>query len=251
MISLCYILTELDILKGESLLTEKLKFSEIFVNILKTIFFLSLSILPTFLLSLASFSAGNLSRGENWLIAMVVLGITLALIYYVFSYYLHHSKNQIKKIGWKDLGIAFSLFVFLRVSVVVNAVINEYINGNSISSNDLALEEFGATVLGFPMYLLLFNFIISIAGPILEEIIYRGIFIDIWFDSVRNYKAGIISSTIFALAHGFDDLITFSIYLLMAFVFYYAYYRRGNILDAILVHIFNNALVILASYILI
>lgn len=183
----------------------------------------------------------------------MILLITLALVYFLFSYYRKQSKNVLKKIGWKDLAIAFAIFIFVRLSVVINVMINEWINGSgsSLSSNDVALQQFESSVASFPMYLLIFNFIVAIAGPILEELAFRGIFTDIWFNSPKNIKAAIFSSIIFTLAHGYDDLITFLMYLIMAFGFYYAYYRRGNILDSILVHIFNNTFVVLTSLFLI
>lgn len=227
--------------------------TEIFIKLIKTIFFLTLSTLPSFLLNLASLSGPDLSMNENWVITIMILLITLALVYFLFSYYRKQGKNILKKIGWKDLAIAFTIFIFVRLSVVINVMINEWINGSgsSLSSNDVALQQFESSVASFPMYLLMFNFIVAIVGPILEELAFRGIFADIWFDSPKNIKAAIFSSIIFTLAHGYDDLITFLMYLIMAFGFYYAYYRRGNILDSILVHIFNNAFVVLTSLFLI
>lgn len=216
-------------------------------NTIKTIFFIFLAILPSSLLAIASSSAENLSTRGNWIVVISLLLIILGIIYYLFSHYLKHTNERIQKIGWKDLAIAFGLFILLRLSVVGYVYLNEYMNGNTITSNDAALQQFSATVSAFPMYLLLFNFIVAVAGPILEELAFRGIFINTWFKSPRDIKAAILTSLVFALAHGFDNLITFSMYFMMALIFYYAYYRRGNILDAILVHIFNNGLVIVAS----
>ncbi|MBO0409538.1 CPBP family intramembrane metalloprotease [Enterococcus hulanensis] len=51
------------------------------------------------------------------------------------------------------------------------------------------------------------------------------------------------------MAHGFDNVITFSMYFAMGLTLYFAYDRRKNIKDSILVHVLINGFIMMISFI--
>lgn len=219
-----------------------------FIKILKTIVITILSTIPITMILLAKEFEQSTPANIQWGISIGIIIITLFLTYILFTYYKKHTQHPFKKIGWRDFGIALALYLLTRAIAVGGTLLNEYLTGASMSSNDAALDMEGSIgAFAFPMYLIIFQFLIAIGIPIIEELAFRGIFVDIWFKNQKTLFAAIITSAFFALAHGFDNLITFSMYFLMALVFYYAYARRWNLLDSILLHVLNNGIIVLAT----
>lgn len=222
--------------------------SHFLIKILKTIVITTLATTPITLILLANEIEASTPTNIKWMISFAIVAVTVFLIYSLFIYYQKRTDYKLQKIGWKDLGITLALCALTRVFAIGGTLLNEYMTGASMSSNDAALDLEGSIgAFAFPMYLVIFQFLIAIGVPILEEIAYRGIFLDIWFENQGTLLAAVVTSAFFALAHGFDNLITFSMYFLIALIFYYAYARRWNLLDSILLHVLNNGLIVLAT----
>lgn len=220
----------------------------IFFNCLKTVAFLIWVTCPILLLTLAIGMEYQTVIEMKWFISIAITGFIFFSIYWIWNYYKRHTTQTIQKIKIKDFGIAIGLFLLLRIVAVIGTLLNEYFTGNTMTSNDAALQTNNPLGI-FPFYFVLFNLSLGIFSPILEELAFRGIFVDIWFSSGKKWLPAVITSGIFSLAHGLDNVITFSMYFTMGVVFYYAYCRRGNIKDAILLHILNNGLIMIASFV--
>ena len=82
----------------------------------------------------------------------------------------------------------------------------------------------------------------------MEELVFRGLFSSYFFKENQKWLKLIISSAVFALLHAIHP-IELPLYFLLGAVFYLAYARCGNIVDAILVHILNNSLMVIFSII--
>ncbi|MBO1126612.1 CPBP family intramembrane metalloprotease [Enterococcus faecalis] len=182
----------------------------------------------------------------QWVISAFLIAFILFSIYWMWNYYKKYTVYSIQKVGFKDVGIALGLFLFLRVIAVGGTFLNSYLTGNEMTSNDAALQASDPGAI-FPIYFLIFNLIIGIVAPILEELAFRGIFTDSLFKNHAKWIPAVITSAIFAIAHGFDNLITYSIYFIMGLTFFFAYYRRHNIKDSILLHMLNNSLMMIIS----
>ncbi|NSN06881.1 CPBP family intramembrane metalloprotease [Enterococcus faecalis] len=218
------------------------------IDILKTIGFIVWSTLPLIL----TMSAIGLQKQTpiylQWFISLVLITFILFSIRWIWRYYKKHTAYSIQKLGIKDIIIAVGLFIFLRGIAIGGTLLNAYVTGNEMTLNDTALQASDPLSI-FPIYFIIFNLVIGIVAPILEELTFRGIFIDTWFNVHKKWLPAVITSSIFSLAHGLDNFITFSMYFIMGLTFFYAYYRRQNIKDSILLHMLNNTPMMIVSFV--
>ncbi|MGM0168824.1 hypothetical protein IGI39_004579 [Enterococcus sp. AZ135] len=117
-----------------------------------------------------------------------------------------------------------------------------------MTSNDAALQTDDPFAIFLP-YFILFNVIVVLVLPILEELAFHRIFTDIWFKPDRKWLFAVITLILFSLVYGFDNFIAFLMYLIMGMILFYAYYRIKNIKDAILVHVLNNTPSMVVSFV--
>ncbi|WP_208559246.1 CPBP family intramembrane glutamic endopeptidase [Marinilactibacillus kalidii] len=90
-----------------------------------------------------------------------------------------------------------------------------------------------------------FVMITSIAGPIMEEFVFRKVLFGLSLGKLGGIGAGVISSLAFALFH-IDGRIL--VYSTMGLVFSWVYYKSGNIWAPILAHCLMNTLVVLQTF---
>lgn len=182
------------------------------------------------------------------------LTFTILIAFIVYSiYWTGRSYNSKKpffsqKITRKDWGIVLSLVVLLRIVAIGGTYLNRVVTGEKFSSNDTFLQNSSDEL---PLiYLILFYLIIGFVLPILEELVFRGIFVDIWFQKSQKWLPAVISSLFFSLGHEMDNPITWLMYFTMGMILFFAYYRRKNIKESIMLHMLNNCITILVPLIL-
>ncbi|MCQ6268236.1 CPBP family intramembrane metalloprotease [Fictibacillus sp. WQ 8-8] len=90
-----------------------------------------------------------------------------------------------------------------------------------------------------------FMVVTSIAGPILEEIIFRKIIFGSLYKRFNFVIAALISSLIFAAVH--FDFTHLLVYTAMGFVFAFLYVRTKRLLVPIVAHVSMNTLVMLVQ----
>ena len=83
----------------------------------------------------------------------------------------------------------------------------------------------------------------SIIGPILEEIIFRKIIFGVLYKRWNFFIAGLISSLIFAIAHGEPEHLL--LYSAMGFTFAFLYVKTKRILVPIFAHVSMNTIVVI------
>jgi len=83
----------------------------------------------------------------------------------------------------------------------------------------------------------------SIIGPILEEIVFRKILFGSLYKRLNFFFAGLISSIIFAIAHGEPEHLI--LYSAMGFTFAFLYVKTKRILVPIFAHVTMNTIVII------
>lgn len=184
----------------------------------------------------------------RWILAGLWIIFTFFSIKWIWRYYLKVYPDPMPKMRAKDIGIAVGLFLFLRVVAIGGTLLNQQVFGHPMTSNDEALLA-GDALAVFPIYFLLFNLTIGIFAPILEELVFRGIFTHLLFSPKAKWLPAVITSAIFSLMHGLDNIITFSMYFIIALTLFFAYQRRGTIKDSIWLHILNNSLAMIISII--
>ena len=95
---------------------------------------------------------------------------------------------------------------------------------------------------------LLFNFfLIIIVAPIIEEIVFRGLFYKTLKNFIPFVQASIISSLIFAIIH--ENILSLTILFLLSLYLTWIYERTNSILYSILTHSIFNFLNLLLIYI--
>ena len=95
---------------------------------------------------------------------------------------------------------------------------------------------------------LFFNiFLIIIVAPIIEEIVFRGLFYKTLKNFIPFVQASIISSLIFAIIH--ENILSLTILFLLSLYLTWIYERTNSILYSILTHSIFNFLNLLLIYI--
>ncbi|HLR51809.1 MAG TPA: type II CAAX endopeptidase family protein [Candidatus Avamphibacillus sp.] len=222
---------------------QKKNIKQVSFNILKLIGFMILALVPLQILVILISFQNQFSTMVNSVLGIVYFILTIIIIMFLWKRYIRYSKENVQKIGLRDFGFAFLFFLIARVIAVVGTLSITWIHGEETSANDEALmsitENSGEF---FAFYFVLFILSLSILIPIAEELTYRGIGTNLFFRKKSFWLPLLVTSTVFGLVHTPTNIISFLLYGFMGVVFFLAYYRRKNILDSMLVHIFNNGL---------
>jgi len=136
------------------------------------------------------------------------------------------------------LGVSLICFLGMYNFVGVFDYIWTSIGYNSLAST-LPLENIG--------HLFLNILILGIIPPICEEVLFRGVVFNGLRKSHSDGFSVFLSALLFALMHGSLEQLVFP--FIMGIVFAIIVLRTGSIVPSILVHMFNNVLVIIFSYI--
>ncbi len=94
----------------------------------------------------------------------------------------------------------------------------------------------------------LFNIVIIVLGPFLEEIVFRKIIFGYFYQRSNALVAAIISACLFSIAH--MELEHFLLYTGIGLVFAFLYFRTKRIIVPVMSHILMNAFVVMESFLL-
>ncbi|WP_027109057.1 CPBP family intramembrane glutamic endopeptidase [Lacticigenium naphthae] len=139
----------------------------------------------------------------------------------------------VKIVGWSIGGMLLALFV-QNIAIIIE---QNLLGIPQESANTQSLLEI---VRHFPIFILL----ISIAGPVMEEFVFRKVLFGGLIDHIGGIGAAVVSSLAFAFIH-FDGHIL--LYSSMGFVFSYIYYKTKSISTPIIAHALMNTAAILAN----
>lgn len=173
------------------------------------------------------------------------------LIFFLFVLWL--KKKKMLYIFEKK-GSIKSRFFYLLVSLVAAYFVRQllsafylqfsrFINNNYIFEDLLSVLSFNeqSTILTT-----CFSFIsVVILGPILEELVHRGYFMNSFFPKSKYYLDVILSALIFGLSHlvlSHRDPISLIIYSILGLLFAVAYRVTGSLRFTIVCHSFYNAI---------
>lgn len=81
-----------------------------------------------------------------------------------------------------------------------------------------------------------------IVAPILEELIFRGLLINLIFKDNLFWLPIVVSAAVFAWFHATANIPQYLVYLVIGIILGYAYMKTGRLLTSILVHMANNLL---------
>lgn len=139
------------------------------------------------------------------------------------------TKNNVKSIFFYGLlGSLLSILAQLLGQLVYKLLVNSEVSLTNLPSQ------------GSPWLLALIT--VLILTPIMEELVFRQALSTLIMEFFPPWISGIISSAIFAVAHGNDFFIG---YFLMGLSFYLIYRRSGSIWSAVISHMVMNLIVLL------
>ncbi|HWJ76659.1 MAG TPA: type II CAAX endopeptidase family protein [Niallia sp.] len=172
--------------------------------------------------------------GVIWLIFSFI--VTLLICLFLLR---HEMKNPIRNnptsipasIGWAIGGIFLSLFAQSIAGYI------EQLLGIDVASENT--EQILSIIDAAPIAIL----VVSIAGPILEELVFRKILFGSLYKKFGFFLSALISSLIFALAH--MDFIHTLMYASMGFTFAFLYVQTKRILVPIVAHVSMNTFVVI------
>ncbi|MFO8068972.1 MAG: type II CAAX endopeptidase family protein [Alkalibacterium sp.] len=150
-----------------------------------------------------------------------------------FSFEESFSKQKKDILIWGIIGIFIALFAQNLASIIEV----RFLGSPMESQNTQMLVE---VVRNYPIFILL----IGLAGPVMEEFVFRKAIFGMLVDRTGGVGAAVISSLIFAFIH-FDGLLL--VYSSMGLVFSWLYFKTKNIWTPIIAHCLMNTLAVLAN----
>lgn len=173
---------------------------------------------------------------SSWLVLSftVALMITLFLLRKEMMNVPRYTEDALplgSSIAWAVGGV----FLALMAQSIAGTV--EYLIGIEVGSENT--EQIIGLIHTAPIIIM----ISSIMGPILEEIVFRKIIFGSLYRRMNFFLAALISSLIFALAHGEPEHLI--LYSAMGFTFAYLYVKTKRILVPIFTHVAMNTIVVI------
>lgn len=137
----------------------------------------------------------------------------------------------------KPLHLAFVPFLVGGIVTVLYVLaLQQWLPGLYESYMEAAEQMQGITLLSDPIELLLLFISIVILAPIVEEIVFRGIFFNLLNTKRSTLTAMIISSLVFGFLHA-ETMVPTAV---IGFVLCFIYHRTGSLLLVMAGHMVNN-----------
>jgi len=108
-------------------------------------------------------------------------------------------------------------------------------------------SENTADIIALLSYVPLAAFAIAVFGPILEEIVFRGVIFGWLYRRFNFFISGMLSAVIFAAIH--LDFTHILIYTAMGFAFAFLYAKTKRIIVPIIAHIAMNTFVVMVQFV--
>jgi len=150
-----------------------------------------------------------------------------------FEFEERFSNNTASVLLWGLIG----MFIAIVVQTFASIIEVNFLGSSMESENTQFLME---VVRNYPLFLLL----VGIAGPVMEEFVFRKAMFGLMIDRIGGIGAAVISSLLFAFIH-FDGLLL--VYSSMGLVFAWLYFKTKNIWTPILAHCLMNVAAVLIN----
>ena len=179
---------------------------------------------------------------NNIFVHLVFIGI---FIYYGYKNKINviYATKLSKKINYVKLILIVLLsFVLIYTMAPIIALINHLFEYISFApASDLPFE------LNTVPQLFIAIFGLALLPAVIEELLFRGVILNGLLSKFKPVYAILLSAVMFMLMHGTLQQTIYQLYL--GIVLAYVVYVTGNILYAILLHFFNNLIVVINAYI--
>ncbi|MBQ0836661.1 CPBP family intramembrane metalloprotease [Lactiplantibacillus pentosus] len=174
----------------------------------------------------------NRSGDFGFQTGLFVAALIISLITVSAAWYIYRGGRPIQRQQWSLkrhwLAILVGLLVFLIVNLGTGLLIP--------STKNQAMLESIMTGAPLPLWLLT----VGVVAPIMEELTFRGVLMDYFFQPRAGWLAILVSGTLFGLIHQPQTVYEWLVYAGMGWVLATAYWLTKTILVPIMIHILNN-----------
>lgn len=213
-----------------------IKMSEIFSLIkrccLMAVFFLCIELPP-----IAMQIANRSNKVTVKTIGLVLLFLLLFGFIIGWSRQTYHRYNQLpirKRIDWK---LILGGYLFILIGEFILGVLNILIYHQTETANNQNLM----TILGHnPLVTVVFAISAVVLTPIAEELIFRGVLMNLFFKPNTFWPKVILSGIVFSAGHVSTNIISFLLYCMLGMTLAYVYRKSGDIRNSMLLHGLNN-----------
>jgi uncharacterized protein len=138
----------------------------------------------------------------------------------------------------RDYTFAFSKFSPLMIVIAIITVLSAHLFLDPLTDLVPLSDTLKKIIIDTSHHPIPFFFMIVIAAPILEELLFRGVILDGLLKNYQSWKAIGFSAFLFALVHGnlAQGIGAFVIGLLIGWI----YWKTQSIIPGIIVHFLNN-----------
>lgn len=154
----------------------------------------------------------------------------------------YHQYNQIplrKKINIK---LILGGYLTIIIGEYFLGILNVVIYHQTETANNQSLRM----VLGHnPLVTIIFSLSAVILTPIAEELIFRGVLMNLFFKPNTFWPKVILSGIVFSAGHISTNIISFLLYCFLGMTLAYVYRRSGDIRNSMLLHGLNNLVAML------
>lgn len=176
---------------------------------------------------------------HNELIAFLFgLLAALILIFYFHRFVRHEQLFSIRKLNLSN--VLWTIAVGFSLTIVSNLMLSQLAVGTL--SNQVAIEGMIVNQ-SQPIVFLT----IVIIGPMIEELLFRHLFLGIVFRYRYQWIGALLSSVFFAIAHSATTVPTLLIYGVPGLILSYIYIKKG-LENAMLWHMMLNGIALMATW---
>ena len=170
-------------------------------------------------------------------IGLVLLFLLLFGFIIVWSRQTYHRYNQLpirKRIDWK---LILGGYLFILGGEFILGVLNILIYHQTETANNQSLM----TILGHnPLVTVVFTISAVVLTPIAEELIFRGVLMNLFFKPNTFWPKVILSGIVFSAGHVSTNIISFLLYCMLGMTLAYVYRKSEDIRNSMLLHGLNN-----------
>ncbi|AEV94528.1 CPBP family intramembrane glutamic endopeptidase [Pediococcus claussenii] len=164
-------------------------------------------------------------------------GATILLLWQIYQYLLQRNRSQagIEPFTKKTLYFMVLILALWALFMFCSAWYSKWIGGGQTPENQQIINDL---IRKLPVWTF---FDVVIFGPISEELIFRGIFFELFFKSEKNWVQALgilVNGILFGSLH--DTGSAFPIYAIMGCLLAFTYVKTKDIRCSMFVHILNN-----------
>lgn len=176
-------------------------------------------------------------------IYLILFGIAIWAAKYCYQQVNHTTDNHISwKLTGKDWGLMLSGLVFYFIIQFGLGIANHWIYNQNTTANNLVIEKLLASN---QVVLILMVVSTIFLSPILEELIFRGYFINAFFSTKNKWWGAFLSGILFSALHQHNlNLISFLVYASLGCVLSFVYLKSDKLVVAIGLHSLNNLIAV-------